>query len=475
MSFKFRAPESWNIAKLSDVVVILDSKRVPINSGERTQRILNKSDDELFPYYGATGQVGVIDDYLFDEELILLGEDGAPFLEKLKNKAYLINGKSWVNNHAHVLRVKKGVINSLFLNHYLNIFDYRNFVTGTTRYKLNQARMRNIPIPLPPMSVQLSIVAKIQELFSKLDMGLKSLFTTKNKLQLYKKSTLQSAFTGRLSEKWRLENEDKIECLRSKSKDITDSSIKSEKGRFFESVFSISYPESWGIFPIGALCKEIIGGGTPSRTKPEYFSGNIPWITPTEIPKHLVETIFDSNERISEEAIHRSSARLVPKGAVLLTSRASIGYVAIAGRNLTTNQGFASFVCSNNLHNTYLAYWLWANKDLLEKEAGGTTFKEISKSKLRTLSIPVPTLAEQEFLASKIRNSLLYFSNLEKEVNSSIQKINVFKQSILASAFVGKLSPNGLKDAISKEFTEQVQLDGENKFTSIERRQSRLF
>lgn len=92
-------PPSWREHALSECVDVLDSKRIPINSKERALRV------GPIPYYGATGQVGWIDDYLFDEELVLLGEDGAPFLDKSKPIAYVIEGKSWVNNHAHVLRV----------------------------------------------------------------------------------------------------------------------------------------------------------------------------------------------------------------------------------------------------------------------------------------------------------------------------------------------------------------------------------
>lgn len=99
-------PNGWDLTNLEDVVDILDSKRIPINAKERAERV------GTVPYYGATGQVGWIDDYLFDEELVLLGEDGAPFFDMSKHKAYLISGKSWVNNHAHVLRALNGIPNS---------------------------------------------------------------------------------------------------------------------------------------------------------------------------------------------------------------------------------------------------------------------------------------------------------------------------------------------------------------------------
>jgi type I restriction enzyme S subunit len=155
-------PKGWVDSNLEDVVDILDSRRVPVNAEDRKKR------HGTIPYYGATGQVGWIDGYLFDEELILLGEDGAPFLEPTKQKAYIIRGKSWVNNHAHVLRARNGIPNS-YIKYYLDIVDYHKFVSGTTRLKLNQSAMRQIPVPLAPLNQQKLIVAEIEKQFSRLD------------------------------------------------------------------------------------------------------------------------------------------------------------------------------------------------------------------------------------------------------------------------------------------------------------------
>ena len=148
-------PPGWASATLADVVDILDKLRVPVNKQARSTRT------GTIPYYGATGQVGWIDDYLFDEELILLGEDGAPFLDPLKPKAYFVRGKCWVNNRAHVLSGRQGLSNQ-FLMYQLNGVDYRGFVSGTTRLKLPQASMRSIPLTIAPYSEQLRVVAVIE-------------------------------------------------------------------------------------------------------------------------------------------------------------------------------------------------------------------------------------------------------------------------------------------------------------------------
>ena len=131
--------QKWEYVAFCDAVDICDTLRKPINSKERSKRIAGKKQSELYPYYGATGQAGYIDDYITDGEYVLLGEDGAPFLDAYAPKAYLINGKAWVNNHAHVLRSKKS---NKFLCYYLNYFDYKGFVSGTTRLKLTQNSMR---------------------------------------------------------------------------------------------------------------------------------------------------------------------------------------------------------------------------------------------------------------------------------------------------------------------------------------------
>ena len=167
-------PNGWAVCRLDQVADALDNLRKPINSNERNSRIKGKQIDRLYPYYGATGQVGLIDDYIVDGHYLLLGEDGAPFLNKNAIKAYSISGKSWVNNHAHILSPK---IDFEFLQYSLNQIDYSEYVNGSTRLKLTQTDMRSIRLMLPPLTEQKLIKAKIQTLFSQLDMIMGSLQT----------------------------------------------------------------------------------------------------------------------------------------------------------------------------------------------------------------------------------------------------------------------------------------------------------
>ena len=190
-------PNSWGLAPFEMVVDIRDDLRKPVNSDEREGRV------GPYPYYGATGQVGWIDGYLMDGEWVLLGEDGAPFLDSSKPKAYLVMGKCWVNNHAHVLRGFEGVLENKFLLYSLNVTDYHGLVTGTTRLKLTQGAMRQMSIPIAPLPEQRRIVAEIEKQFTRLDAGVEALRRLEKHLKRYRASVLKAACEGRLTEAWR--------------------------------------------------------------------------------------------------------------------------------------------------------------------------------------------------------------------------------------------------------------------------------
>jgi len=200
--------DDWTQTGLSEVCVIEDGKRIPINQKERDQRTAGKNASELYRYFGATGQVGWIDGYIFDGTRVLLGEDGAPFFDHSKSTAYLVHGRYWVNNHAHVL---DALIDPGFLCHQLNQVDYHGHVTGTTRAKLNQKAMREIPLWIAPLIEQRAIVAKIESLFSELDQGVAQLKAVRAQLGRYRQSVLKAAFEGRLTAAWREQRREQAE------------------------------------------------------------------------------------------------------------------------------------------------------------------------------------------------------------------------------------------------------------------------
>ena len=161
-----KLPDGWEYKQLEEVAEIFDNVRIPLNANERENRIRNKQSSELYPYYGATGQVGLVDEYLLEGKFLLLGEDGAPFLDKNAIKAYPVEGRFWVNNHAHILKPKYDFD---FLMYYLNGLDYKAYVSGSTRLKLTQSSMSKIKIPMPPKEEQRQISQILNRIFKKLD------------------------------------------------------------------------------------------------------------------------------------------------------------------------------------------------------------------------------------------------------------------------------------------------------------------
>lgn len=152
----------FELRTLGEVVEVLDRFRKPINSNERRNRVGH------IPYYGANGQVGTIDEFIFDEDLVLVAEDGGFFEDPHRPISYRISGKSWVNNHAHVLR-PLSIIDVDWLNYSICAQDVSHLIKGATLKKLNQADLAKILIPLPPLAEQQRIVARILECVTRVD------------------------------------------------------------------------------------------------------------------------------------------------------------------------------------------------------------------------------------------------------------------------------------------------------------------
>lgn len=153
-------PKTWKIVQLKYCTNCLDGKRVPIDASLRKSGI--------YPYWGAGRIMDYVDDYIFDEKLVLLGEDGAPFFDDFRPVSHLIDGKVWVNNHIHVLRTKDSIVDS-YLVHALNSVDYHEYINGSILNKLTQSNMNRIKIPLPSYIEQQAIADYLDETCSKID------------------------------------------------------------------------------------------------------------------------------------------------------------------------------------------------------------------------------------------------------------------------------------------------------------------
>lgn len=180
-------PTSWSISKLKYVVDCKDSRRIPVDRNQR--------EDGPYPYWGAGSITDYINDYIFDEDLVLLGEDGAPFFDKTRNVAHHINGKCWINNHIHVLSGKTGLINNSFLTHYLNIVDYKAYINGAILNKLTQTCMNEINIVLPTSYEQHLIADFLDIKCTEIDALSADIQKQIEKLEEYKRSVITEAVT----------------------------------------------------------------------------------------------------------------------------------------------------------------------------------------------------------------------------------------------------------------------------------------
>ncbi len=158
-------------------------------------------------------------------------------------------------------------------------------------------------------------------------------------------------------------------------------------------------PNGWKECRLEEVAK-IVGGGTPKTDVDEYWNGDIPWITPKDLSNFSGRYISKGERNISEKGLVNSSAKLLPPGTILLTSRAPVGYLAIAENEITTNQGFRSLVPLNNIDNIFLFYLLKNNIEYLKSQATGTTFGELAGSVLKSLVFLFPPLPEQRAIAS---------------------------------------------------------------------------
>lgn len=198
-------------------------------------------------------------------------------------------------------------------------------------------------------------------------------------------------------------------------------------------------PEGWELSTLDAL-GPIISGGTPKTKEPKNFDGEIPWVTPADLTGYTAKTISRGRRNISQRGLETSSARMMPKRSVLFSSRAPIGYVAIAANEISTNQGFKSVVVSSEADENYVYYYLKSAKHLAEQEASGTTFKEISGSRFAKLPIPVPPLDEQRRIVEKIETLFARLDKGEEAVREVQKLLKRYRQSVLKSAVTGELT-----------------------------------
>ena len=387
----------WSYVPLEKVANICDGLRKPVNSKERAKRIEGKLNESLFPYYGATGQVGYIDDYLTDGEYVLLGEDGAPFLNPFASKAYIISGKAWVNNHAHILQSKS---NNKFLCYYLNYFDYNSYVSGTTRLKLTQAQLKRIDITDISKDEQQRIVSCIEELFSELDKGVETLQTIKEQLAVYRQAVLTSLYPEMTEE-----NTVSLDAIADITSGIT-------KGRKLDGQDTLRLPY---------LRVANVQNGYLNLSEMKSIE-----LKPSEREKYLLKygdvlyTEGGDRDKLGRGTIWRDEIK----------------------ECVHQNHVFKARVDTTRALPKYVSYWSMstpARNYFYTKGKQSVNLASINKTILSALLLPLPDKACQEKIVNCIEERFSLCDNIEQTVDNALTQAESMRKGILKKAFEGEL------------------------------------
>ena len=412
-------PKNWCWTYLTGFAECLDSFRKPINATERAGR------SGSIPYYGATGQVGWIDDFLIDEQLVLVGEDGAPFLDLMKDKAYIIVGKAWVNNHAHILRSYYGSAGNFYLLHYLNCFDYTNYVNGTTRLKLTQASMNTIPIPVAPLLEQKRIVDRIESLFSKLDEAKEKAQAVVDGFELRKSAILHKAFTGELTERWRKEHGAGLESWK------------------HPSIASICHSLKYG-----TAKKSEKSGSVVVLRMGNLQQGEIDWSDLAyssdmdDIEKYRLEAddvLFNrtnSAALVGKTSIYRGEYPAIYAGYLI---KLDYDHEMVTGDflNYALNTDRAKEYCNS-------------------VKTDGVNQSNINAKKIGAYVISVPQIDEQKEIVKLLQKLLTLEKHAKEAAEAVLSQIGTMKKAILVCAFRGELGTNNPEEEWAGELVKAV-------------------
>ena len=419
----FEIPQGWEWERFGNMMINKDCERIPLSVAERSH--LRK----VYDYYGASGVIDKVDKYLFDKDLLLIGEDGANLINRSTPIAFIAKGKYWVNNHAHVLDVCDG-LNMEYVALFINAISLVDYVTGTAQPKMNQEKMNSILLAIPPMAEQTRILTKIQELeplverYGKSEEALDKLNAAVN--ELLKKSILQEAIQGKLvpqiesegtanellkqikEEKQRLVKEGKL-----KKSAITDSVIyKGDDNRYYEqigvNVYDITdsipfdLPSNWEWCRLSTIVSMSIGK-TPPRGEQKYWSNaKYNWVAISDMVDGGV--ICSTKEKVSEEAASKLFSSISPKGTLIMSFKLTVGRTSLLGMDAYHNEAIITirpFVDEANAMRNFLLKVLpiIANQGDSKDAIKGKTLN--SKS-LSNLFVPLPPFTEQQRIVAKI-------------------------------------------------------------------------
>ena len=377
----------WEQRKLGDIVDFLDGQRKPLKESDRIKG--------KYPYYGASGIIDYINDYLFDENLVLLSEDGANIIDRNYPICFIATGKYWVNNHAHVLKVKAGVIDK-FICESLERLDYTKFNTGTAQPKLNQDICQKIVITIPNEDEQKCISEFLNRINNIITLHQRKL----DKLQATKKALLQEMFPE--------EGQDK------------------PKRRFK------GFTDAWEQRKLGDLTQLITKGTTP---KVKNIQNGINFIKVENISDDGVISI---NSYVSEEEhMNYLSRSIISNDDILFSIAGTLGRTAIVKSHLlpaNTNQALAIIRLNKSVDVEYINTFLKSNaiKTYIRKNPTVGAQPNLSLGQVSDLEINIPSYSEQK----KISNLFSNFDLMITLHQRKLDKLKNLKQAYLNEMFV---------------------------------------
>jgi len=368
----------------------------------------------------------------------------------------LTNKIGFGSTEFHVMRMRDQSISNKFYFYYLIQEDFRNKAQKTMKGTAGQLRvpsdyLNDVIVPLPPLNEQKRIVAKIEELFSRLDSIITHLAKTKHQLRLFEESFLYSVFLGEQTAKWRDHNPD-VETGIQLFKKITGSEPKL--------TLDHSLPKSWVFSSLSDL-GTWNGGGTPSTTNSAYWEGGtINWFSPKDI--HDIE-LATSRDKITPMAIENSSAKLIDKNSILFVVRSGILRrflpIALITQKSAVNQDLRALTPSKLLIPKYVLYAAISKRyDILKTcSKDGTTVESIDTTLLAQYQIPLCSMDEQNIIVNIIEKTLSEIYKINEFIYTFTIVCSLLKQSILKQAFAGNLVPQDPNDEPAEILLQKIK------------------
>ena len=395
----FDIPENWEWMRLG-VLCDIVTGRLDANA-----QIINGE----YAFFTCGREVYRTDSYAFDCDAILLGGNNASGDYKM----HRFKGKFNAYQRVYVI---SGCDSSLLDYFYCAIkywlFDLKKNSFGTATRFIKLGQVTGMLIPIPPLAEQKRIVAKVEELMAKID----ELEKTEKELEALKKafpadmkaSLLQAAMQGKLTEQLPEDGnaKDLLEQIKAeKAKLINEGKLKKEKPlpEITEDEIPFDIPENWEWVRLGEIGKWG-AGSTPSKSHPDYYGGNIPWLLTGDLNNGYINSV---EGRITELALKETSVKLNPVGSVLIAMYgATIGKLGILNIEATTNQACCAGIPYNGIYNKFLFYFLMAHKAEFVKRGEGGAQPNISREKIIVTLMPLPPLSEQKRIVKKLEKLL---------------------------------------------------------------------